>query len=102
MLPTITTDLPDADMQMAITTYLGLPCPIMMPLVGRFFGKKGSVVDDFGANLAASTLPGGGHRRSHNRLVGLVMEMMKVAGVQAVGEAKNFLTGKITGASSIN
>jgi len=67
-----------------------------------FFGKKGSVLDEFGANLAASTLPGGGHRRSHNRLVGLVMEMMKVAGVQAVGEAKNFLTGKITGASSIN
>ena len=34
--------LPDAYMQMAITTYLGLPCPITAPLVGGFFGKKRS------------------------------------------------------------
>ena len=82
--------MPDADMQMAFTTYLGLPCPVMATLAGRFFGKNGQVLDEYGANLAASTLPGGGHRRTHNRLVGLVMDMMKVAGVQSV-------IGKISG-----
>ena len=83
---------------MAITTYLGLPCPVMAPLVGRFFGKNGNVLDEFGANLAAATLPGGGHRHLHNRLVSLTMEMMKVGGIQSIAEAKNFLIGKISGA----
>jgi hypothetical protein len=26
--------------QVAMTTYLGQPCPIITPLVGRYFGKK--------------------------------------------------------------
>lgn len=90
--------IPDADMQMAITTYLGLPCPVMAPMVGRFFGKNGSVLDEFGANLAAAPLPGGGHRHLHNRLVSLMMEMMKTGGIQSVPEAKNFLIGKVGGA----
>ena len=42
--------------QIAMTTYLGQPCPIMAPVVGRYFGKKGAQVDRYGANLAAVSL----------------------------------------------
>ena len=38
-------------------SYLGQPCPINAPLVGRYFGKKGTKVDKYGANLAAAALP---------------------------------------------
>ena len=44
--------------QVAMTTYLGQPCPIITPLAGRCFGKKGAKVDKYGANLATTALPG--------------------------------------------
>ena len=31
----------DTTFQIAFATYLGLSCPIMAPVVGRYFGKKG-------------------------------------------------------------
>ena len=44
--------------QVTTTTYLGQPCPIIAPLVGRYFGKKGDKVNNYGANLATAALPG--------------------------------------------
>ena len=58
--------------QVAMTTYVGQPCPVMAPLVGRFFGKKGERVDEYGANLAAAALPGQGHSTLHNELQSLM------------------------------
>ena len=40
--------------QVAVATYLGQPCPLMAPLVRKFFGKSGSQLDKYGANLAAA------------------------------------------------
>ena len=58
----------DPHFQIAITNYLGQPCPLMAPVVGRFFGKNGAVLDKYGANLAAASLPGQGHRTMYNKL----------------------------------
>jgi hypothetical protein len=38
--------------QMGIAKYLGVPCPIIAPLVGRFVGRKGTVVDKHGIKVA--------------------------------------------------
>ena len=43
--------------QVAMSAYLVQPCLIITPLVGRYFGKKGTKVDKYGANLAAAALP---------------------------------------------
>ena len=64
--------------QVAMTTYLGQPCPIIAPLVGRYLGKKGATVDKYGVNLAAATLPGQGHSVLHNQLQSLLQAIMKV------------------------
>ena len=34
----------------------------------QFYGKSGARLDKFGANLAAASLPGQGHRALHNKL----------------------------------
>ena len=54
--------------QVAVATSLGQPCPLMAPLVGRFFGKAGSQLDEHGANLAAAPLPGYGWRVLHDAI----------------------------------
>ena len=48
----------DPEFQVVMTTYLGQPCPIMAPLVGRYFGKRATALDRYGANLSAASLPG--------------------------------------------
>ena len=50
--------LEDNIFQVAIATFLGQACPVMAPLVGRFFGKSGQRLDKFGVNLGTATLPG--------------------------------------------
>ena len=47
--------------QVTMTTYLGQPCPIIAPLVGRHFRKKDTKANRYGSNLAAAALPGQGH-----------------------------------------
>jgi len=85
----------DTTFQVAFVTYLGLPCPIMAPLAGRFFGKKGVRLDRYGANLAAAALPGQGHRRTHNKLQSILQAMMKLGGIHAEKEAVNFIMDKV-------
>jgi hypothetical protein len=46
--------------RMGIAKYLGLP-PIIAPLVGRFVGRKGTVVDEHGIKVASERLPGLGY-----------------------------------------
>ena len=77
-------------------TYLGQPDPIISPLAGRYFGKRGRRLDQYGANLAADPLPGGGFRTIHNSIQSLVQSMMKVAGIHSEKEAANFLLGKVS------
>ena len=50
----------DPIVQVAFTTYLGQPCPLIAPVAGRYFGKTGTVLDQYGANLASAALPGQG------------------------------------------
>ena len=57
--------LGDNIFQVAVASYLGQPCPMMAPFVGRFFGSNGEQVDKYGANLAAASLPGEGHSTLH-------------------------------------
>ena len=85
----------DPVFQVAVATYLGQPCPLMQPLVGRFFGKKGKRLDKYGANLAAASLPGQGHSALHNQLQSLLQAMMKLGGIQSEKEAVNFLLDKV-------
>ena len=51
-------DDPISIFQVTTATYLGQPCPLMQPLVGRYFGKKGQQLNKYGANLAAASLSG--------------------------------------------
>ena len=85
----------DKIFQVAVTTYLGQPYPIMAPVEGRYFGKKGSQVDRYGANLAVASLPGQGHRVFHNRMQSLVQSIMKLGGNQSKKEAAKFLLDKV-------
>ena len=75
--------------------YLGQPCPLVAPVPGRFFGKKGQVIDSYGANLAMAVIPGGGHRVFHNQLQSLVQAMMKLGGMFVEKEAFNFLLSEV-------
>ena len=68
---------------------------MMAPVVGRFFGKNGDVLDEYGANLAAASLPGQGHRALHNALQSILQDMMKLAGISSEKEAVNFLLDKV-------
>jgi len=81
--------------QVAMTTYLGQPCPLMTPLVGRFFGKKGTHLDQYGANLASAALHDQGHRALHSKLQSILQQMMKLGRISAVKEAANFLINKV-------
>ena len=77
------------------TTYLGQPCPAIAPVVGRFFGHNGTRVNAYGANLAATSLPGRGWSVLHDKLQSILQEMMKLGGIQSEKEAVNFLLGKV-------
>ena len=55
-------------LRMGFARYLGQPCPIIAPLVGRYFGQRGQLLDKYGRNLAAAALPGQGHRALHNAI----------------------------------
>ena len=66
----------------------------MSPVTGRFLGKKGQVIDKYSDNLAAATLPGGGHRVLHNQPQSLVQAMMKLGGTFLEKEAVNFILDK--------
>jgi hypothetical protein len=44
-----------------MTTYLGQPCPIIAPLIGRYFENGVVEVDKCGSNLVAALLLGQGH-----------------------------------------
>jgi hypothetical protein len=46
---------------MTTARYLGQPCPIIAPLVGRNSSKNGTKLNEYGANLASEQLPGQGH-----------------------------------------
>ena len=81
--------------RMTITWYLGQKCPIIAPLAGRFFGKNGTQLDDYGTNLASAPLPGRGHTALHNKLQHIICSMMKLGNIEAVPEASNFLIDKI-------
>ncbi len=78
-----------------MATYLGQPCPYMEPLAGRFFGRDGRRLDKYGANLSAASLPGQGHRTSHNKLQSILQSMMKLGGIFSEKEAANFLLDKV-------
>ena len=82
-------------LRMGFARYLGQPCPVMAPMVGRYFGKTGQQLDKYGRNLAAANLPGQGHRTLHNAIQDMMVNIMKVAGIQSHTEAANFLNGKI-------
>ena len=60
--------LEDTIFQVGLATYLGMPCLVMAPMAGRFFGKNGEKLDKFGANFSAASLTGQGHRVLHNLL----------------------------------
>ena len=85
----------DPVFQVAWTTYLGQACPLMAPVVGRYFGKNGDVLDKYGANLASASLPGAGHRALHNKLQSILQAMMRLGGIYSEKEAANFLLDKI-------
>jgi hypothetical protein len=85
----------DEVFQVGIATYLGQPCPLMAPVTGRYFGKCGKQLDRYGANLAASSLPGHGHRNLHNKIQSITQAMMKLGGIHSAAEAANFLVNKI-------
>ena len=82
-------------LRMGFTRYLGQPCPIIAPLVGRYFGRRGQQLDKYGSNLAAAALPGQGHRALHNAIQHMMVDIMKVAGIHSHMEAANFLNGKV-------
>ena len=65
--PNIFQYMEDTIFQVASATYLGQACPVIMPLVGQYFGKKGQVLDRYGANLAAAALLGHGHIVLHKK-----------------------------------
>ena len=82
-------------LRMGFARYLGQPCPIIAPLVGRYFGQRGQLLDKYGRNLAAAALPGQGHRALHNAIQHLMVDILKVAGIHSHMEAANFLNGKV-------
>ena len=71
----------DTIFQVGLLAYLGMPCPVMVPMIGRFFGKNGEKLDKFGANLGATSLPGQGHWVVHNLLQSILQSMVKLGGI---------------------
>ena len=87
--------LSNDEFRIAFATYIGQECPVLGPLAGRHFGRQGAVMDAYGANLAAASLPGPGPRALHNNLQALLQSMMKLGGIYSEKEAPNFLFGKV-------
>ena len=81
--------------RMRFARYPGQAFPIIAPMVGRYFGRKGKRLDKYGMNLSADAKPGRGHQSLHDQLLHMMVSMMKVAGVQANVEAAKFLNDKI-------
>ena len=48
----------DPFFQVALATYWDHPCPLMAPLVGKYFGRDSQQLDKYGMNLVAAPLPG--------------------------------------------
>ena len=76
----------DNAFQVAMTTYLRQPCPIITPLGGRYFGKRGAKVDKYRANLAAANIavvapPGEEHVILHDQLQTLPQAIMKLGDI---------------------
>ncbi|EJK49766.1 hypothetical protein THAOC_31323, partial [Thalassiosira oceanica] len=70
-----------------IAAFSGQTCPLV---------SLGAVLDVYGANLAAVSLPGHGHSRpTINMLQALLQSMMKLGGISSKKEAVNFLIGKV-------
>ena len=79
---------------MGFARTLGQPCPVMAPMVvERYFGQRGQQLGKHGRNLAAASLPGQGHQALHNAIQHMMVDIMKVAGIQS--HMKSFLNGKI-------
>ena len=85
----------DMVFQHGFTNYLGRPCPLVAPFVGMFFGTKGTQIDEYGANLVSAHLPGRGWNALHDRLEAMTQKMMKLGGIHAKRQAKNFLLSKL-------
>ena len=85
----------DTLFQVAMVTYLGQACPLIKPVVGRYFEKKGQVLDKYGSNMAAAALPGQGHSALHNKPQAILQAMMKLGGVFSEKEAVNFTLDKV-------
>ena len=66
--------------QVVVTTSLGQPCPLIAPVTGRYLIKKGQVLDRYGANLAAVSLPGQGYSALHNILQAILQPMIELGG----------------------
>ena len=52
-------------------------------LAGRYFGKKGQVLDKYGAHLAAAALPSHGYSVLHNKFQSILQEMMKLGSISS-------------------
>ena len=52
---------------------LGQACPIIAPMVGRYFGRNRKRLDTYEINLSADTLPGRGHRSLQDQLKHLIL-----------------------------
>jgi hypothetical protein len=85
----------DEVFQVGIATYLGQPCPLKAMVTGRYFKKRSEQLNWYGANLAAASLPGQGHRSLHNKLQSITQAMMKLGGIHSTAEVVNFLVDKI-------
>lgn len=75
-----------------ITVYLGQPCPLVSPLAGRYFGRHGTIINEYGANISSAPLPGQRWRTIHNRIEALTQNMMKLGGIFADRQALNLIT----------
>jgi hypothetical protein len=85
----------DEVFKVGIATYLGQPCLLMAPVMGRYFKKLGKQLDQYGVNLAAASLPGHRHCSLHNKLQSITQDMMKLGGIDSAAEAVNFLVDRI-------
>ena len=85
----------DTIFQAAFATYLGQPCLVIAPLVGRYFRKRGQVLDKYGANLTMAALQGQGNIILHNKLQSILQAMMKLGGVLSEKEAVNYMLDKV-------
>ena len=70
-------------------------CPLMAPIMCRYFGKNGDVLDKYDANLASAALPGAGHRVLHNNLQSIIRVVMRLGEIYSEREVANFLIDNI-------